>query len=270
MHVFKRRHITVAGARGAKVRKQTQEVWTKAKKSSESSPGRRRLTTSWVEKVNCPREDRAEAMRAPISRAEVRPGTPAPRPCAPALLPGDGGSAALHTRRGRRRSGPEAPHLGAVCAAAAGSRGNTRAARGWWPLTASRLRPDSRLSSERWARPPAEPGLPDRAGARRLHLPPASPRRSRRPADTADPGGRRQARGPPDLARPPRSVPGAPGSAGEAGGVNEPLVVRRKVHERSGRWEKISHCPPDCESESEKMANTHRTGVYFLLCVGCI
>lgn len=145
-----------------------------------------------------------------------------------------------------------------------------------WPPTASRLRPDSRLSSERWARPPTERGLQTKPGRGGSTPPAASPRHSSAPRPTPQTragGGRRAARPtwrgrpapPPGHPAPPAVYTSAPPAM--PGGVNRPLLVRRRVHGRSGRWEKISHCPPDCESESERKWQTHQTGVCFLVAV---
>lgn len=240
MHVFKRRHITVAGARGAKSRNKLQrECGLKLKSLQKAVLAGRRLTTSWVEKVNCPREDRAEAMQAPISRPRSGRGPRSPPARAPrAPTRGRRPAPPLHTQKRQAAVREPEARISALCARRPQAPEEIRGPRGVWPLTASRLRPDSRLS-ERWARPPASEGSRPSRGAAAPTPPAASPRRSSaRPTPQTRAGDGR--RGPPDLARPPAPSPGAPGSAGEAeGGVNRPLVVRRKVHGRSGRWEKI-------------------------------
>lgn len=221
-----------------------------------------------MEKVNCPREDRAEAMQAQISRPRSGWGPPLPaRPARPALLPGDGGQRrAPHAEEAGGGHEPGAPHLGAVCAAAAGSRGNTRARAGCGlpPPPGFAQTPGSAVSAGR-ARRPSEGSKPSR-GAAAPPLPPHHRGARRRPGRHRRPGrelgGARPARPGADAPlRPPatrlrglftralrRRCPGV---------VNRPLLVQRKMHGRSGRWEKISHCPPDCESESQRKRQTH-------------
>lgn len=86
-------------------------------------------------------------MQAQISRPRSGWEPPLPaRPARPALLPGDGGQRrAPHAEEAGGGQEPEAPHLGAVCAAAAGSRGNTRAARG---VASHRLPASPRLPAQ--------------------------------------------------------------------------------------------------------------------------